>query len=324
MREIEVNDKQEGYKLKKLCMRYLDTAPQSFIYKMLRKKNIVLNDKKATGDEVLKSGDVIKLYLSEETINSFKSESGNNSQINNQKNNISFKKLIIYEDKDIIIFNKPVNMLSQKAKPEDYSMNEMLIDYLLEEGDIQENELSLFKPSVCNRLDRNTSGLLLAGKTSHGSRYLSRVLKDRTIQKYYLAVVKGSCSLSGIKKAFISKDRKQNLVTVSENEGDMLIETGFEVLDYNKKEDISLLRIELFTGKSHQIRAHLKYLGYPIIGDIKYGSDNRYFRDRYKVKSQLLMAYKVVFPAGEEVVSGKEFMIKPKDDIYKLFDTTKL
>ncbi|MCR5215310.1 MAG: RluA family pseudouridine synthase [Eubacterium sp.] len=343
MRELIIEDKQEGYKLQKICLRYLDKAPQSFIYKMLRKKNIVLNDKKASGNEVLKVGDSIKFYLSEETIMGFKSDksisdksilecslANKNSDKGPQNKSISDKKiknfesLIVYEDKDIIILDKPVNVLSQKAGPKDYSINEMIIDYLLESGSIKKEDMQFFSPSVCNRLDRNTAGLILAGKTPHGSRYLSSLLKERSLKKYYMAVVKGNCKASGIHKAYLKKDEKSNKVTISNNFGgkdSQYIETSIELLKYNSKEDISLLRIELITGKSHQIRAHLSYLGYPIIGDLKYGDKtfNNSFRSNFKVSNQLLKAYMVVFPEGNEKVSGKIISVKPDVIINKLF-----
>ena len=127
MKEIHVTKNEEGYKLKKLCMNYLDKAPASFIYKMLRKKNIVLNDKKADGNETLKLGDSVKFYLSDETIESFKTE-----KISRLSGIEKSKKLdIIYEDDNYIFCNKPVNMLSQKAKKEDVSINEIILSYYL-------------------------------------------------------------------------------------------------------------------------------------------------------------------------------------------------
>lgn len=324
MKEIIITKNEDGYKLRKVCANYLGKAPASFIYKMLRKKNIVLNDKKADAEAIVKTGDSIKLYLSDETISKFSSEAANKTAATSvAKANIG-KLQIIYEDKDFIFCNKPVNVLSQKSSKDDYSINEAILDYLREKGELTDESIKTFKPSVCNRLDRNTSGIILAGKSSHGSRYLSEVIRNRSLKKYYIAIVSGKCDINGCLTAYLSKDSKTNKVDIrsSEAEGYNEIKTDISLLDYDKKEDISLLKIELITGKSHQIRAHLSYLGYPIIGDIKYGNKktNDHFKDIYKVKHQLLSAYEVLFPEGEEAVSGKSYYAALPEIYGKVFN----
>ena len=270
MKEIHVTKNEEGYKLKKLCMNYLDKAPASFIYKMLRKKNIVLNDKKADGNETLKLGDSVKFYLSDETIESFKTE-----KISRLSGIEKSRKLdIIYEDDNYIFCNKPVNMLSQKAKKDDVSINEIILAYLLESASVTEDSLATFRPSVVNRLDRNTSGIILASKTPAGARILSELIRSRRAKKYYLACVFGKAKRLGHFRAYLRKDEKKNLVTVSDKPsvGANIIETDISLEKYSSSLNVSLLRIELITGKSHQIRSHLAHLGMPIIGDIKYGN----------------------------------------------------
>ena len=312
MQEIIITKNEEGYKLRKLCMNYLSLAPQSFIYKMLRKKNIVLNDKKADGNEVLKIGDSVKFYMRDETIAGFQNISSNKAM---DKININPLE-IVYEDDDMILVNKPAGVLSQKASTKDVSINEMIIDYLIQTGSISSESMKTFKPSVCNRLDRNTSGIIMASKSPAGAHYLTEAIRNRTIKKYYITVVHGNASIDGVHKALLSKDSKTNKVTVtdlvrsdsndSKQKGDIII-TGIKKMKYNRELDLSLLEIELITGKSHQIRAHLNYLGYPIIGDTKYGNKeiNSLLYKKYKQGHQLLTAYKVIFE------DGKSYMINP-------------
>ena len=337
MKEIVITKNEEGYKLKKVCARYLSQAPVSFVYKMLRKKNIVLNDKKATGDEVLKKGDVIKYYLSDETIEKFSGktiEKNTNSNTNTKKQigRKTPKLKIVYEDEDVIFVYKEVGVLSQKAKDSDYSINEMIIDYLLDKGDIRKESMRFFRPSVCNRLDRNTSGLILASKSPSGARALTSVIRDRSIKKYYKAIVLGDAELGGTYKAYLVKDEKNTKVQVLDKpvKDSSLIETSIKVSDYNDDRDITLLDVELITGKSHQIRAHLSHLGYPILGDVKYGESikiiNAVFNNKYGIKSQMLTAYKVIFPTvtdGDDEVlnrlSGKEFTCKLPKEFLQFF-----
>lgn len=303
MRELKISGNDAGQRFNKYLMKYLDKAPSSFVYKMLRKKNITLNGKKAAGDEILEDNDIVTLFLSEETIEKFKKNGANKKNKNNiNQNNTNLK--ILYKTNDILAVHKDVGMLSQKAAAEDYSMNEQIADYCQKEGIVASG--STFKPSVCNRLDRNTSGIILAGISLKGSQYLSKVLRTREVEKYYFAVVNGFMDKATKQKAYIRKDSVKNVsgvVDVKEFTDDFVskedydyIETYFTPISSNGT--YTLLKIHLITGKSHQIRAGLKALGYPIIGDYKYGDAavNAYFRHKYGLKSQLLHAGQVILP----------------------------
>lgn len=293
MRELNIGPNEAGQRFDKYLSKYLKDAPKSFIYKMLRKKNITRNGKKADGSEKLSEGDIIKIFMSDETIDKFMGVNENvllKTQVNLD---------VVYEDSNIIIVNKPVGMLSQKAEKNDVSLNEYIIEYLYGKKKVTDESLRTFRPSVCNRLDRNTSGLVLAGCSLTGTQTLSKMLKDRTIDKYYYCIVDGVMTDKKKVSGYLKKDEKTNKVTVTaeKKEGSSYIETYYEPVKNNGK--LTLLRIKLITGKPHQIRAHLAWTGHPIAGDYKYGNKklNQYVKNGYGCNSQLLHAGEVTFPA---------------------------
>lgn len=303
MQTLIVKENEKGQRLDKLLSKYLNLAPKSFLYKMLRKKNITLNGKKAVGSEILALGDEIRLFLSDDTIGKF-------SQVKKVEGT-TIKPEVLYEDQHILIVNKPQGILSQKAKDSDISMVEVLISYLLEKGELTEDDLKSFRPSVCNRLDRNTTGILAAGKSLAGLQVLSAVFKDRSLAKYYLCLVKGEMKEEQMLEGYLSKNRQTNLVTVKKTASspeDLLIRTAYTPLVSNSA--VTLLKVKLITGRSHQIRAHLASVGHPIIGDPKYGDRkaNQYYEKKYQITAQLLHSFELYFPnlAGElSYLSGK-------------------
>lgn len=312
MREIVIRENESGQRLDKFLAKYMALAPKSFFYKMMRKKNITLNGKKAQGKEQLKQGDVVKLFLSDETVEKFRPK----------QTVYARKKLdILYEDRHTLFVNKPAGMLSQKAKPSDQSLVEYLTAYLLESGQLTEEELRTFHPSVCNRLDRNTSGIVAAGKTLAALQTLSAMFRERSVRKYYLCLVYGVVSGEKKIRAFLTKDGRTNRVTVERKKGtpnsgadisdgkESFIETEYRALRTDG--EVTLMEVHLITGKTHQIRAHLSAEGYPIIGDYKYGNRdvNDIFRRKYGLTSQLLHSYRLCFPECEgelAELSGKE------------------
>lgn len=312
MQEILVTANEAGQRFDKLLAKYLNEAPKSFLYKMLRKKNIVLNGKKAAGNEKLEIGDRIQLFLSDETIEKF-----SKIQIKRTTQNLNF----IYEDDNILMVNKPVGMLSQKAEDTDESLVEHIITYLLQSEQITEESLRKFRPSVCNRLDRNTSGLVVAGKSLAGLQEMGELFRTRSLKKFYRCLVSGEVRETQHIKGYLKKDEKTNKVTVfsSPKKDSLPIETEYTPLWANA--DCTFLEVHLITGRTHQIRAHLASVGHPIIGDYKYGNRkiNDRYQEKYGLKSQLLHAFRLEMPklSGTlHAVSQKQF-IAPLPELFE-------
>ncbi len=318
MREIKVQESNSNQRLDKFLLKYLNTAPKSFVYKMLRKKNIKLNDKKANGDEILKGNDKVTLYLADETIDKFREI----VKIDTNVNTVD----VVYEDDNILIINKPIGVLTQPAKEDDTdTIVHRVTAYLMENGDYDPNTSQGFKPSTCNRLDLNTSGLIICGKNLLATQRVNELMRNKQIEKYYTAIVYGVADRDRVVKGFHYKNFATNEVTISKKRRSSVekeVETRIYPLDDNG--EYSIINVELITGKSHQIRASLSSINMPLIGDRKYGDPvvNDYFKRKYGIHNQLLTANKMVLHDNDGLLSyldGKVF----EADLHKKFRQVK-
>ncbi|MCI2048466.1 MAG: RluA family pseudouridine synthase [Lachnospiraceae bacterium] len=332
MRELKVTDSEKGQRFDKYLKRKLSAAPASFIYKMLRKKNITLNGKKAAGSELLQAGDAVALYLSEETFALFSgaAEAGSTEKTTAARpaethgasaclqayRSIGSRyhgSPVLYEDGDIMLVCKLPGILSQKAEADDESMNEWLLGCLLERGEITAESMREFRPSVVNRLDRNTGGILIMGKTLSGSREMTRLLRTRELHKFYCLVAGGRIEAPGTIEGWIKKDEETNRVIQTDRNDPQAAYSKTVYKPLVKGSALTLVEAELITGRTHQLRAHFALQGWPVAGDRKYGDPklNRAMADAFGVRDQMLWCTRVVFPAmsGEwERLSGREFL----------------
>lgn len=292
MKELRITRAEENQRLDKFLLKYMNKANKSFVYQMLRKKRIKLNGGKASGSEILKQDDLLRFYLAEETMLSFMSAKPL------QKAQRHFG--IIYEDDNVLFVAKPAGLLTH---PETSDQKDTLIDqvlyYMHEKGQYTPDKTSTFTPALCNRLDRNTSGIILVGKTLKGVQGLNEILRERAVDKFYTTVVSGKVTEKGEINNYLSKDEGKNQVRVHES-NDVAVDavqalTKYRPIAHNN--DFSLLEIQLITGKTHQIRVHLESINHPIIGDRKYGdiSINKDFKIEYGLNNQFLHGEKVKF-----------------------------
>ena len=308
MKEIHITSKDAGQRLSKYLGRILPAAESGFLYKMLRKKNITLNDAKADGSETVREGDIVKVFFSDETYAKMSGASVAADLLPTFALHPVTEEQIVYEDEHLMAVYKPAGVLSQRDEGGTEALNEQVLQYLADRGDLAAETLRLFKPGICNRLDRNTAGILWFAKTLRGAQGMARALRERAFGKFYYALLVGQLEQSMDTEFFLTKNSETNTVSITETaaEGSEHVHTGIEPVAANRR--VTLAKIQLYTGKSHQIRSVCQHIGFPVLGDPKYGiGDDKlmsYFRAKYHMHGQQLFAYSYEFP--EQVPEGLE------------------
>ena len=317
MKEFQIKKNDAGQRLDKFLTKACKGLPTSLMYKYIRTKKIKVNRTRTEQKYVLQEGDIVQLFIKDEF---FDSPEKDNSALAS----ITPKLTIVYEDENIILCNKrPGVLVHEDDEGKDNTLIMHIKAYLYQKGEYDpENEQS-FAPALCNRIDRNTGGIVIGAKNAEALRVMNEKIKNDEISKFYYCVVHGKMpkkadTLTG----FLLKDSDKNQVKIFDKQvkGSKNIITKYKVV--SEKNGMSLLEIELVTGRTHQIRAHMSYIGHPLLGDGKYGINKD---DRAKgYKYQALYAYRLRFDFDDDsgalgYLKGKEVKLK-KDDVWFLKD----
>lgn len=311
MRILTVKKNDSGQRLDKFLSKAVKGLPMSMMYKSIRTKKIKVNRKRTDQKYVLCEGDEIQLFIRDEFFDSPERDDGALSRITPKLN-------IVYEDDNVMLLNKrPGVLVHEDADGGENTLIMHIKAYLYSKGEYDPANEQSFAPALCNRIDRNTGGIVIAAKNASALRDMNAKIKQGEIRKHYLCLVHGTPAKSkDIIKGYLKKNSKDNTVEVRDKyfDGAKEIITGYEVLQ--RRGEQSLVEIELFTGRTHQIRAHMAHIGHPLVGDGKYGINKD---DRQKgFKYQALYAYKLIFPKTDtesslSYLEGKEFSLDKKD-----------
>lgn len=322
MKELTVKSNDAGQRLDRFVGKAVPLLPESLLQKYIRLKRIKLNGKGAKRDTRLNVGDVLQLYINDEFFEKPREE---NSYLK-----VGTPRLdIVYEDENLLLADKKPGVLCHSAGVWDYNTLIANIQaYMSQKGEWRPREENSFAPALCNRIDRNTGGIVIAAKNAEALRVLNEKIRDREIEKYYLCAVHGRPKPpSGRLENYLFKDAGKNQVYIKKRPepGAKTAVTEYRVLC--AKGPLSLVECRLLTGRTHQIRAQMAHAGWPLLGDGKYGSE-RFNRD-FGEKGQALYSYKLrfAFPTNAgplEYLRGREFTVKRVDFAEKYFGVESL
>ncbi len=315
MTEITIQKNDAGQRADRFLAKAYPNLKTPLVCKLMRKKRIKLNGARVEPNAVLKEGDVFRFYLSDELL----SRTGETDF-----RDISSEINVVYEDENILLVNKPCGLVvhEDNENTADTLINRVL-SYLYGRGEFDPDRENSFTPALVNRIDRNTSGIVIAAKNAESLRVLNQKVRDREVQKLYLCAVRGTPEpKSATLTAYLRKLPEENRVLISDNPRSeyLTIKTKYRVLE--SKGELSLVEVDLLTGRTHQIRAHFAHIGHPLLGDGKYGENT--FNKRFGAKFQALCSYKLKFTfttdAGcLEYLNGREFSVGEKLWFTELF-----
>ena len=322
MKEFSIKSNDAGQRLDRFVGKAVPLLPESLLQKYIRLKRIKLNGKGAKRDTRLNAGDTVQLYINDEFFEKPREE---NSYLKVGTPRLN----IVYEDENILLLDKKPGVLCHSAGVWDY--NTLIANvqaYMAQKGEWKPKEENSFAPALCNRIDRNTGGIVIAAKNAEALRILNDKIRDREIEKYYLCAVQGKPRpASGRLEISLFKDAKKNQVFVKDSPepGAKTAVTEYRLLE--SRGPLSLVECRLLTGRTHQIRAQMAHAGWPLLGDGKYGSER--FNKGFDEKGQALYSYRLRFDFPSEAgileyLRGKEFRVQQVDFAEKYFGVTEL
>lgn len=287
MKEIVITPNEAGQRFDKFLRKYLVDMSLGSIYRAIRTKQITINGRKGSEKYSLNEGDIIKFDMKIDDVKKEKKL---------EFINIEYDFQTAYEDNNILIIEKKPGVLVHPDEGGDLTLTDEVLAYLYDKGEYDPEKEKTFAPSPCNRLDRNTEGLVVYAKNYDSLKALNELIRDGYLEKYYAVIVKGKIK-EDLYCAYITKNQKTNRVSIKKEYVEGAKEIKTRVFNLDTVGQFSYAEIELITGRSHQIRAHLASLGNPIIGDPKYGDKkvNNFFKEKFGLQSQLLIANKIIF-----------------------------
>ena len=308
MQILKIKRNDAGQRLDKFLSKAVKGLPASLMYKFIRTKKIKVNRKRAEQNYILQEGDEIQLFIKDEFFDSPEKDTSTDTL-----SSIRPKLSVVYEDKNIILLNKrPGVLVHEDTEGADNTLNMHLKAYLYQRGEYDPEDEQSFAPALCNRIDRNTGGIVIAAKTAEALRVMNQKIKAGQVSKFYV------CAVHGVPKvkqatltAWLKKDSSNNMVTISDDKrpGYKEIITKYRVL--KTRGDRALLEIDLVTGRTHQIRAQMAHIGHPLLGEGKYANNRADRAEGYKY--QALYAYRIRFDfVGNDALAylaGKEFSL---------------
>ena len=315
MKNIDIGENEQNQRLDRFLRKYLNGAPLGFIYKAIR-KDVKVNGRRAGRDQIRRSGDVVSLYIGDEDLALFRRSK--------KTENVRRQFRVAYEDENILVVEKPAGLLTHgDGKEKKNHLTNQVISYLTATGGYDPSREKTFVPAPVNRLDRNTSGLVIFGRNYRALQHFNELIRERgSIRKFYLTIVCGDLREELHLRGEMVKREDKNMIRVGEElPGGKTMETV--AVPLRRAGGFTLAEVEILTGRTHQIRAHLASAGYPVIGDAKYGDPgvNRVIRERFGQTTQLLHAWRLVFNhcgEGYEYLDGMEIRGEPPERFRKI------